>query len=230
MENNISEVKCAESSSKRPRTSAISEVPIHPGSSRLPIQLSISRLEGVQIPTVPLSMPIGVDVDLDAADDRSEFSIGSRASVSTSGVSSLLPRSHRNEHTTVKPPPKGCMSEYVRQGNSSNRNKGFIELWTDLEGSNQSTLNMTHSAPKRMRTESTQSSSSNVFSSPFYRGKVAYGGASSVRCTSQSRNVFEVRLAYIRFHILGTSCGRVNVEFYIACYLLLISMSPLFVI
>uniref|UniRef100_A0A0R3WD31 C-SKI_SMAD_bind domain-containing protein n=1 Tax=Taenia asiatica TaxID=60517 RepID=A0A0R3WD31_TAEAS len=51
-------------------------------------------------------VPIDVDVDLDAADDRSEYSIGSRASVSTSGVSSLLPRSHRNEHTTVKSPPK----------------------------------------------------------------------------------------------------------------------------
>ncbi|KAL5966033.1 E3 SUMO-protein ligase RanBP2 [Taenia solium] len=198
LEDNVSEARHAGSSAKRPRTSATSEVSILPGSSRLPCQLSISRLEGVQIPTVPLSVPIDVDVDLDAADDRSEYSIGSRASVSTSGVSSLLPRSHRNEHTTVKPSPKVCTSEYVRQGNSSNRNKGFVELWTDLEGSSQSTLNMTHSAPKRMRTESTQSSSSNVFSSPFYRGKVAYGGASSVRCTPQSRSVFE-HVAPLRF-------------------------------
>ncbi|KAL5106454.1 E3 SUMO-protein ligase RanBP2 [Taenia crassiceps] len=183
LEDDISDTKYAESSAKRPRT-VISEASIHPCSSRLPSQLSISRLEGVQIPTVPSSVPIDVDVDLDAADDKSEYSIGSRASVSTSGVSSLLPRSHRNEHATVKP-SKECVSEYTRQGNSSNRNKGFVELWTDLEGSYQSAPNITHSAPKRMRTESTQSSSS------FYHGKVAYGGASSVRCTSQSRNVFE---------------------------------------
>ncbi|EUB61807.1 Ladybird homeobox corepressor 1-like protein [Echinococcus granulosus] len=190
-EGNDSGVQYEEHSAKRPRTSAIPEISVHPSSSRLPSQLSISRLEGVQIPTAPSSMPIDVDVDLDAADDRSEYSTGSRASVSTSGVSSLLPRSYRDDRAVVKPSHRDYKSEYSGQGNSSNRNKGIIGLWTDLEGSDQSPLSMTHSAPKRMRTETTRSSVSDAFSSPFYRGKVSYGGASSLRCTPQSRDVFE---------------------------------------
>ncbi|CUT99082.1 Nuclear pore complex protein Nup153 [Echinococcus multilocularis] len=193
-------VQYEEHSAKRPRTSAIPEISAHPSSSRLPSQLSISRLEGVQIPTAPSSMPIDVDVDLDAADDRSEYSTGSRASVSTSGVSSLLPRSYRDDRAVVKPSHRDYRSEYSGQGNSSNRNKGIIGLWTDLEGSDQSPLSMTHSAPKRMRTETTCRSVSDAFSSPFYRGKVSYGGASSLRCTPQSRNVFE-HVAPLRYII-----------------------------
>ncbi|VDM30462.1 unnamed protein product [Hydatigera taeniaeformis] len=189
--NDNREVHYIESSAKRSRTSTVPDVSLRSVSSRLPRHLSISRLEGVQIPNVSSPVSVVVDVDLDAVDDRSEYSTGSRVSMSTSGVSSLFPRRHRNEHPFVKSQSRNYRSDSVGQGNSSNKNRGFIELWTDLEGCKQSTLNATHSAPKRMRMESTQSPLSSAFSSPFYRGRVAYGGASSLRCTPQSRNVFE---------------------------------------
>ena len=156
-------------------------------------RFSINRVDGVHIPSTSSPVPTDVDVDLDAGDDRSEYSVGSRTSVTTSGVSSLLPRSCRNEHTLVRPSPMDYRSEYIGQGNSLNtRKRNNSELWIDLDKSKQSPSGLTQSASKRLRTEGAQSTSLNTYYSPFYHGKVSYGGASSMRSTLQSRSVFEV--------------------------------------
>ena len=174
--------------------STTSEISVQFSSPRSLNRFSINRVEGVQIPSMPSTAPIDVGVDLDAGDDRSEYSTGSRTSVSTSGVSSLLPRTYRNEHTLVRPSPVDYRPGYIGQRNSSNtRKRDNSEMWTDLDRSKNSPPGLTPPTSKRMRTENTQGSSYSIFSSPFYHGKVSYGGAASLRSAIHSRNVFEVR-------------------------------------
>ncbi|VDD81130.1 unnamed protein product [Mesocestoides corti] len=150
-------------------------------------------------PLLPPSPPAksDVDVDLDAKDDKSESSSGSRTSVSTSGVSSLLPRNCKIEplfgvEKSVRPPLLGYKSGYTsQQSGSSTREFNNVELWSDTDRIKRPSSCLNESASKRMRTESTQSGLSHAFSSPFYRGRVSYGGASSMRSLSKSQSVFE---------------------------------------
>nr|CDS26304.2 Nuclear pore complex protein Nup153 [Hymenolepis microstoma] len=156
---------------KRPRTSEASVSVESPPINRL----SISRVGTVNLPSVTLTLPMNVEVDLDAKED------GSDLSVSTSGVSSLLPRSSRNGQYLVEPSPVDYRADYISQrDDTSVRKRQNTELWTE-------------SASKRMRQDDHQSSTSqqSTFTSSFYHGRVSYGGAASVRPVNQKKGLFD---------------------------------------
>lgn len=172
---------------------------MQPNSPRQTSRLSISRVGTVNVPSVYLTAPIDVDVDLDARDDRSDFSVGSGTSVSTSGVSSLLPRSSRNEHNLVKPSPLDYRSEYIHQKNSSNtRKRESTELWINLERTRHNSSESS-STIKRMASDISESSVGTSFTSPFYHGRISYGGAASLRPANRTRSVFEVSILSFLF-------------------------------
>ncbi|VUZ42895.1 unnamed protein product [Hymenolepis diminuta] len=156
---------------KRPRTSG---TPVSVESPHIN-RLSVSRVGTVNLPSVTLALPMNIEVDLDAKED------GSDLSVSTSGVSSLLPSISRNGQYLVQPSPADYRTDYISQRNDTTiRKRQSTELWTE-------------SASKRMRQDDQQSSASqqSLFISPFYHGRVSYGGAASVRPANQKRSIFD---------------------------------------
>ncbi|KAM3175912.1 hypothetical protein ACTXT7_007552 [Hymenolepis weldensis] len=156
---------------KRSRTS---ETPVSVESPQIN-RLSVSRVGTVNLPSVTLTLPMNIEVDLDAKED------GSDLSVSTSGVSSLLPSISKNGQYLVQPSPVDYRTDYVSQRSDTTvRKRQSTDLWTE-------------SASKRMRQDDQQSSASqqSSFISPFYHGRVSYGGAASVRPANQKRSIFD---------------------------------------
>lgn len=183
-----------------PETHVHPRLPTH--RSRLSHRLSITRIDRVEIPEHVAPTCNNSDVDLDACEDRSNCSSESKASVSTSGVSSLFPRNRRNMTPSLQARsfPSRPLSEY-RKGSlartdesSQKRTNSFApELWSDVQNTEPVLPGDEQPARKRMRIDTSQSGLSTAFSSPFYRGKISYGGASSLRGLGKAQNVFEVR-------------------------------------
>ncbi len=187
-------------------------------------RLTVTRIDRIEIPESPPTLPPEIDVDLDAKDDKSECSTDSKASVSTSGVSSLLPRNSRNEGTSMRknifprPPLSDYRHEYFSRrdsGSSKRPSCSTTELWSDLDTTKRPPSCASQPVRKRMRTDSSQSDLSSAFSSPFYRGRVSYGGASSLRGMTKPQSVFEVG-QYIEI-IMWFECSHSKLFALLAC-------------
>uniref|UniRef100_A0A0X3QAE0 Nuclear pore complex protein Nup153 n=1 Tax=Schistocephalus solidus TaxID=70667 RepID=A0A0X3QAE0_SCHSO len=142
------------------------------------------------------SSPSITNVDLDAKDDSSDNSVDSQDSVSTSGVSSLLPHYSRYQplcstgsrfRTQNRPPQNKFPSVMSRDVSTWSKEVSMTRLWTDSDQQKRPAANTEQPSSKRMRTESTQTCPTIYPRSPFYGGRTSYGGLKQHRC----RGMFE---------------------------------------
>ncbi|KAL7058205.1 hypothetical protein AAHC03_016873 [Spirometra sp. Aus1] len=142
------------------------------------------------------SSPSKTNVDLDAKDDSSDNSVDSKDSVSTSGVSSLLPHYSRYQplcstgnrvRTEDRAAQYKCPSVISRDLSTCSKEVSMTRLWIDSDKQKRSAAYLDQPSSKRMRTESTQTCPVSYPSSPFYDGRTSYGGLKQHRC----RSIFE---------------------------------------